>query len=89
VTRKSTQIGIFGLKTNHLATLGETPRPHFKGLRRNFRHFAVLRAALHFRSKQGDQIGRIYAQGAIVNFGLFFENYKSSKNFLFMYLFPL
>jgi hypothetical protein len=30
---------------------------------------------------QGDQIGRIFAQRAIVNFGHFFENYKIISHF--------
>jgi hypothetical protein len=32
-------------------------------------------------TRQGDQIGRIFAQWAIVYYGQFFENYRSSRHF--------
>jgi hypothetical protein len=34
------------------------------------------------RNRQGGQIGRIFAQWAIVYFGLFFENYIEQPTFL-------
>jgi hypothetical protein len=37
--------------------------------------------ALSFPCNQGDQIGRIFARWAIVYFGQFFENCRSSPNF--------
>jgi hypothetical protein len=38
----------------------------------------IIRSSIY---EQGDQIGRIFAQWAIVYFGQFFENHKSSPNF--------
>jgi hypothetical protein len=38
-------------------------------------------ALAYIGRRQGDQIGRIFAQWVIVYFGQFLENYRSSPNF--------
>jgi hypothetical protein len=42
----------------------------------------VPRGLEYYPWLQGDQIGRIFTQWAIVYFGQWFENYRSSPNFL-------
>jgi hypothetical protein len=53
---KFTQIGIFGLKMYHLATLFQK-RVCFPDISQD----VVIKAQMNFNSLQGDQIGRIFA----------------------------
>jgi hypothetical protein len=68
---KFTQIWIFGLKTNHLATLVATLDK-------------LTHVDVYFRDKlpfgQSDQVGRIFACEAIVNFGQFLNGKSSQKS---------
>jgi small nuclear ribonucleoprotein F len=46
--------------------------------------FVVIKCrfvGLSFLAHQGDQIGQIFAYGAVVNFGQFYDKYKSGPNF--------